>query len=149
MIWGSFRAGPVRRFRLRPVQYQAVVGLPLETALFSQDHDPGDIGLPQDIPGQVLQFRIENKGGTTRVVDVKGQLGAGQAPVQRDHHQPQLGRSHDDLEVFRAVVGQEGDPVARGAAQPGEPVSQTVNSAVELFVGESERTVDNCFTVPG
>jgi hypothetical protein len=81
---------------------------------------------------------VDQEGGGA-VIELPGQLGAGQACVQGDQDGAEPGQGVDQLDVTGAVAHQDGDALARLGR---EPVREAVRPCVELGEGEPVGAVD-------
>ena len=86
--------------------------------------------------GQGGERGIDDERARARVGDEVGELLAGQAVVRRHRDQAGELQADVDLEIFRAIAGEDDDPIAGGEAEPAQPVGATLGALPELCVAE-------------
>ena len=88
-----------------------------------------------DVADLCDEFGTDEQHRRLAVGDDEGDLGPGEAPIDRRHHHPGLHRAHQQLEIDVAVLAEIGDPLARLDAERDQRVGNAVGVDVEF--GES------------
>jgi hypothetical protein len=76
-------------------------------------------------------FAHEHHAGL-RIVEDIGNLGRGEAPVDRGHHRADPRRADESLEIERVVLAEERDAITRLHPQRDQPVRHPVRALVQL-----------------
>ena len=77
-----------------------------------------------------------------RIVDDVLDLGCSETPVDVDAHRIEQRRAEEHLEVFDAVLVEEGDPILRRDADGGETLGDLGRASVKISPGETAGVLD-------